>query len=69
MHILDISLLLDFKICMHADIRGAMDEIGSYHELFPFFLVLVGYATFGLSLAFPFCLPCDGSGHRSSIGF
>jgi hypothetical protein len=33
------------------------------------FLVPAGCACFGPSLAFPFCLPCDGSGHRSFIGF
>ncbi len=46
---------------LHAsDIKGAMGEIASYHErekLFPFFLVLTGCVCFGLSLAFPFCLP------------
>jgi hypothetical protein len=34
-----------------------------------FLLVLAGCLFFGLSLAFPFCLPCDGSGHRSFIAF
>jgi hypothetical protein len=29
----------------------------------------MGCSSFGLSLAFPFCLPCDSSGHRSFIGF
>jgi hypothetical protein len=33
------------------------------------FLVPAGCVSFGLSLAFPFCLPCDGSSHRSFIGF
>jgi hypothetical protein len=32
-------------------------------------LVPTGYASFGLSLAFPFYLPYDGSGHQSFIGF
>ncbi len=35
---------------------------------FPFFWVPAGCASFGLSLAFPFCLPCDGFSHRSFIG-
>jgi hypothetical protein len=35
----------------------------------PPFLVLASCASFDLSLAFPFCLLCDGSGHQSSIGF
>ncbi len=53
------------------DIRGVMGEIISYDEKnYPFpFLVPSGCASFGLSLAFPFCLLCDGSGHRSFIGF
>jgi hypothetical protein len=29
----------------------------------------MGCTSFGLSLAFLFCLPCDGSSHRSFIGF
>jgi hypothetical protein len=29
----------------------------------------VGCLSLGLFLAFLFCLPCDGSGHRSFIGF
>jgi hypothetical protein len=33
------------------------------------FLVPVGYVFFGLSVAFPFCLPYDGYGHQSFIGF
>jgi len=33
------------------------------------FLVPEGYAFFGLSLAFPFCLLCDGSNYQSFIGF
>jgi hypothetical protein len=56
---------------LHAsDIKGAMGEITSYHEgtsFFLFFLVFVGWLSFGLSLAFPFCLPCDGSCHWSFI--
>jgi len=53
------------------NIRGAMGVISSYHErdyLFPFFLVPMGYASFGLSLDFLFCLPCDGFSHRYFIG-
>ncbi len=50
---------------LHAgDIRGAVGEIASYHErdlLSP--LVPVGCVSFGLSLAFPFSLLCDGSSH------
>ncbi len=44
---------------LHAgDIRGAMGEITFYQGLaFSFFLVLAGCTSFGLSLAFPFCLP------------
>jgi hypothetical protein len=33
------------------------------------FLVPTSYAFLGLSLAFPFCLPYDGSNHRSFIEF
>jgi hypothetical protein len=29
----------------------------------------MGCLSFGLSLAFPFCLPCDDFGHQSFIGF
>jgi hypothetical protein len=32
-------------------------------------LVPASYMFFGLSLAFHFCLPCDGSSHQSFIGF
>ncbi len=43
-----------------------MGEIASYLEKDLFFLLLkkipMGCSSFGLSLAFPFCLPCDGSG-------
>jgi len=49
-----------------SNIREAMGEIISYHEmdyLFPSFLVHASCSSFGLSLAFPFCLPCDGSSH------
>jgi hypothetical protein len=34
-----------------------------------FFLVLVGYVYFGLSLAFSFCLFYDGFDHRSLLDF
>jgi hypothetical protein len=54
------------------DIRRDVGEITSYHEkdyLFSFFFVHGGCASFGLSLAFPFCLPYDGSCHPSFIGF
>jgi hypothetical protein len=58
---------------LHAgDIRGVVGEITSYHKkdyFFPFFLVHAGFASFGLSLAFPFCLLFDGSSHQSFIGF
>jgi len=51
---------------LHAGhIRRAMGEIASttkWINSFPFLLVLAGY-TFGLSLAFLFCFPCDGSNH------
>jgi hypothetical protein len=33
------------------------------------FLILTSCASFGFYLAFPFCLPCDGSSHWSSIRF
>ncbi len=49
-----------------------LGEIASYHkrdQLSPFSLVPEGCASFGLSLAFPFCLLFDGSGHQSFIGF
>jgi len=55
-----------------SDIRGAMGEIISYQEmdyLFPFFLVHASCSSFGLFLAFPFCLPCDGFNHWYCIGF
>jgi hypothetical protein len=32
-------------------------------------LVPASCSSFGLSLALPFCLPCDGSGHCSFIEF
>jgi hypothetical protein len=53
---------------LHAsDIKEAMGEIASYHERGTsslFFLVHVVCASFGLSLAFPFCLLFDGSVHQ-----
>jgi hypothetical protein len=36
---------------------------------FLLFLVHASYSSFGLFLAFPFCLSYDGFGHRSFIGF
>ncbi len=53
---------------LHAsDIRRAMGEIASYHKrlffFFFFFQVFAVCASFGLSLAFPFCLPYDGFNH------
>jgi hypothetical protein len=49
---------------LHAcHIKRAVGEIASYHErdwLFPFFWIHAGCVSFGLSLAFSFCLPCDG---------
>ncbi len=58
---------------LHAcGIRGAVGEIASYHkkdQFSPFFLVPTGCLSFGLSLAFPFCLPYDGSSHQSFIKF
>jgi hypothetical protein len=53
-----------------SDISNAVGEIASYHNrdyLSPFFLVLASCSSSSLSLAFPFCLPCDGSGHQSFI--
>ncbi len=69
MLVLELSLLLDLTICMSVTLEGVMGEIASYHEKdYPFpFLGFASYASFGLSLAFPFCLPCDGSGHQSFI--
>jgi hypothetical protein len=58
---------------LHADnIRGALSEIASYireTSSLPFFWVPAGCASFGLSLAFPFCFPSHGSDHWSFIGF
>ncbi len=55
---------------LHAgDIRRAMGEKTSTTTRGTFFWVLVGCVSFGLSLAFPFCLPCDGSSLQSFIGF
>ncbi len=61
---LDLPLLLNFMICLPAsDIRKVVGEIVSYHETpnFLFFLVPTGCSSFAMSLAFPFCLPYDGS--------
>ncbi len=66
MFILDLLLLLDFTILHANDIKRAVGEIASYHKkdyLSPFFLVLVGCAFFGLSLAFPFCFLFDVFSH------
>jgi hypothetical protein len=56
---------------LHAnDIKGDVGEIISYHNLgldLSLLLVPMGCSSFGLYLAFPFCLPCDGSSHRSFI--
>ncbi len=60
---------------LHAgDIKGAMGEITSYHErdqlstffsFFGFYKLCIFWPFFGLF----FCLPCDGFGHQSFIGF
>jgi hypothetical protein len=39
------------------------DAIGDIMHALSIFWVPAGCVLFGLSLAFPFCLPCDGSGH------
>ncbi len=48
------------------DIKSVVGEKGLVLSLF---LVITGRASFGFSLAFPFCLMYDGSDHRSFIGF
>jgi len=64
-------IIIRFHDLHASNIKKAMGEIISYHErdwLSPFFLVFASYVSFGLCLAFLFCLPCDGSGHQSFIG-
>jgi len=56
---LDLPLLLDLTICMQATLKGPwVRELptmrGNSSFLFFWFLRIV---SFGLSLAFPFCLP------------
>ncbi len=51
-----------------SDIRKAMGEITSYHER-NYILFIFWFMQVVCFLAFLFCLPCDGSNHRSFIGF
>ncbi len=71
MLVLNLPLLLDLMICMQATLEGLWvrqlpTTKGTSSLLF---LVHAGCASFGLSLAFPICLPCEGFSHRSFIGF
>jgi hypothetical protein len=72
MFVLGIPLLSDLTICMQPTLEGLwvrdsfLPRKGLAFSLF--FLVHVSYVCFDLSLAFPFCLPYDGSTHGSFIG-
>jgi hypothetical protein len=73
MLVLDLSLLLNLTICLYLTLEGLWVKYipttkGKGLALF-LFLVTAGCTSFGFSFTFPFCLPGDGFGQQSFIGF